>query len=646
MGYMKLLCLLGLLHAAAAMYDWYGVVKLSHSSEYDLTIKTLDETMHLYIAEVNEGAALDVIALDTIVDGAEAFMDTYCTGTAAHLTEIEVDTEKKCVTLTMNIDTTALSTYELHIEEHAHRRRLSGDDVYFAIFARHGIDEWEDSSTHFLKCGASAACGDVSAGADIELECVGDVEHAGHAHGHRRLTTATCQLATIPPSPRPTPAPVAGVPSLPLLANLHDLVTLSWNDNFGVSVAVDGDTVVVGAQGAGVVYVFRTTDGGATYAKVAELKAPDDELSSDLHFGYSVAIQGGTVVVGTDVAGDPYEEPGSVYIYRTSDGGNTYVFVQKLQASEPTYSDGGNFGSSVAIDGGTVAISGGGYVYIFRTTDGGGTWSQVAKLVTSEGVSISRISRPAIAGDVVVAGAPGDDSFGSNAGSVYVFNTTDGGATYDEVAKLGASDAEDGATTGASSDGDTFGSSVAIEGNTVVVGAEKKNQYTGAAYVYRSTDGGATYVEVAILTAADGVAGDMFGASVAIKGDTIAIGATQNNEDYGEPQGEGPGAVYIFRTTDGGATYTQVAKLTVAGGAPHDAFGGAVAMDGVLVAGAKDSGGGGSDCTGYVPESKCNSGSAYVFSLHPDGALGSDAAAARSPLLATVFLGAAAALAH
>ena len=347
---------------AYAAYEWYGVVKLAHSSEYDLTIKTLDETMNLYIAEVNEGATLDVGKLDTIVDGAAAYMQGYCDVQAAHDTEIEVEGTQKCVELTMNTDTTALSTYEIHIGAHAHRRRLSGDDVYFAIFAGHGIAEWEDSSAHFLKCGASAACGDVLASADIELECVGEVDQSGHAHGHRRLTTATCQLATIPPSPRPTPAPVAGVPSLPLLANLHDLVTLSWNDNFGVSVAVDGDTVVVGAGGAGVVYVFRTTDGGATYAKVAELKAPDDELSSDLHFGYSVAIQGGTVVVGTDVAGDPYEEPGSVYIYRTSDGGNTYVFVQKLQASEPTYSDGGNFGSSVAIDGGTVAISGGGYV--------------------------------------------------------------------------------------------------------------------------------------------------------------------------------------------------------------------------------------------------------------------------------------------
>ena len=193
----KLLCLLGL-PAAAAEYEWYGVVKLSHEAQYDLTIKTLDETMNLYIAEVNEGTALDVGKLDTIVDGAAAYMQTYCGTQAAHGTEIEVDTTQKCVELTMNTDTTALSTYEIHIGAHAHRRRLSGDDVYFAIFAGHGIAEWEDSSAHFLKCGTGGPCGDVAASADIELECVGDVDHAGHDHGrrlsgdHDHETTATC----------------------------------------------------------------------------------------------------------------------------------------------------------------------------------------------------------------------------------------------------------------------------------------------------------------------------------------------------------------------------------------------------------------------------------------------------------------------
>ena len=136
---LRSLLFLAIAAPAYAAYEWYGVVKLAHSSEYDLTIKTLDETMNLYIAEVNEGTALDVGKLDTIVDGAEAYMQGYCTTQAAHGTEIEVEGTQKCVELTMNTDTTALSTYEIHIEEHAHRlrRRLSGDDVYFAIFAGH-----------------------------------------------------------------------------------------------------------------------------------------------------------------------------------------------------------------------------------------------------------------------------------------------------------------------------------------------------------------------------------------------------------------------------------------------------------------------------------------------------------------------------
>ena len=152
-----------------------------------MTIKTLTETMNLYIAEINEGAALDVAALDTIADGAEAYMKTYEArdGTIADGDEIDVG-EQTVVTLTMG--TGATTTYELHVGAHSHRRRLSGDDVYFAIFAGHGIDEWEDSSVHFLKCGAGTSptsCGDVTAGTDIELECVGDVDHSGHDHGRR-----------------------------------------------------------------------------------------------------------------------------------------------------------------------------------------------------------------------------------------------------------------------------------------------------------------------------------------------------------------------------------------------------------------------------------------------------------------------------
>ena len=96
---------------------------------------------------------------------------------------------------------------------------------------------------------------------------------------------------------------------------------------------------------------------------------------------------------------------------------------------------------------------------------------------------------------------------GSASGSVYVFRTSDGGATYDQVAKLTAADA---ALV------DYFGNSVAIDGATVVVGAYGDGSASGAAYVFRTSDGGATYGQVAKLTAADAAAFDRFGYSVAI----------------------------------------------------------------------------------------------------------------------------------
>ena len=113
---------------------------------------------------------------------------------------------------------------------------------------------------------------------------------------------------------------------------------------------------------------------------------------------------------------------------------------------------------------------------------------------------------------------------------------------------------------------DYFGISVAIDGNTVVVGADQRYTGTGSAYVFLTTDGGATYGLVAKLTAADGYQSARFGASVAIDGGTIVVGAIQYWRS-------GSGAVYVFRTSDGGVTYGQVAKLTATDGTASDNFG-------------------------------------------------------------------------
>ena len=101
-----------------------------------------------------------------------------------------------------------------------------------------------------------------------------------------------------------------------------------------------------------------------------------------------------------------------------------------------------------------------------------------------------------------------------NSGAAYVYSLSDGGVVY---SKLMASDA-------AADDG--FGSSVAIDGETVVVGAYAKNLLTGAAYVYRTSDGGTTHDQVAKLTS-PGAVGDAFGVSVAIDGAAVVVGASQ-----------------------------------------------------------------------------------------------------------------------
>ena len=367
---------------------------------------------------------------------------------------------------------------------------------------------------------------------------------------------------------------------------------------FGHSVAIDGDTIVIGAPYAGTggaVYVFRASDG----EQLATLTA--DDGAADDGFGYSVAIDGDTIVVGSRNDDDGGSNSGSVYIFRKSWFGDTYAQMAKLTASDAAAGD--CFGTSVAIDGNTVVVgasgdddggSGSGSAYVFRTTDGGATYVEVAKLTASDAASNDWFGvSVAIDGDTLVIGAWGDDHGGFYAGSAYVYRTSDGGATYDQVAKLTASDA---------ASMDLFGEFVAIDGTTVVVGAYGAGT-GGAVYAFRTTDDGATYDEVAKLTATDAAVYDKFGTSVAVDGGTIVVGA-QGDDDAAS----GSGSVYVFRTTDGGATYGQVAKLTAADAAYAAYFGASVAIDGdTTVVGAYGDDDG-SSSTNH------DSGAAYIFS--------------------------------
>ena len=134
----------------------------------------------------------------------------------------------------------------------------------------------------------------------------------------------------------------------------------------------------------------------------------------------------------------------------------------------------------------------------------------------------------------------------------------------------------------------SYGKSVAIDGDIAVVGAPGDSNEKGAAYVLRTTDGGATYVELAKLTASDGGNDHRFGWSVAIDGNTIVVGAP-DTVDAAYP---GPGAAYVYRTTDGWASHTEI-KLTADDAEEQDGVGGAVAIAGsTIVVGAWNQGGG------------------------------------------------------
>ena len=165
-------------------------------------------------------------------------------------------------------------------------------------------------------------------------------------------------------------------------------------------------------------------------------------------------------------------------------------------------------------------------------SDGGATYNQVAKITATDIAASDQFGRSvALDGDTIVVGAFGDDDGGTNSGSAYIFRTDDGGTTYGQVAKLTAADA---------AVGDWFGYKVAIDGATVVVGAYRKGDYTGAAYVYRTTDGGATYAQVAKLTASDAATEDWFGETVATDGQKVVVGAYWDDD-----AGSNSGSAYI-----------------------------------------------------------------------------------------------------
>ena len=337
------------------------------------------------------------------------------------------------------------------------------------------------------------------------------------------------------------------------------------NDFFGRSVAVSGDTIVVGAGlddiGAninqGSAYVFVKPAGGWSGALTENAKLIAADGGFDDQFGFSVAVNGDTIVVGgvfDDIG--PNVSQGSAYVFVKPAEGWSGTLIQnaKLTASDGAAND--ILGTSVAVSGDTIVVGAGlddiganinqGSAYVFVKPAGGwsGALTQNAKLTASDGVASDFFANTGVAliGDTIVVGTQSDD-IGANfdQGSAYVFVKPPGGwsGALTESAKLTASD-------GAPSD--SFGFSVAVSGDTVVVGAPfddiGAHLGQGSAYVFVKPASGwsGALAEEDKLIASDGTAGDEFGRSVAVSGGIIAVGS--DRDDIGA-NGE-QGSAYVF----------------------------------------------------------------------------------------------------
>jgi hypothetical protein len=348
----------------------------------------------------------------------------------------------------------------------------------------------------------------------------------------------------------------------------------SFGDHFGTSIAISGDTLVVGAPDAtvdshayqGSAYVFVRS--GSTWELQQQLIAPDG-LTQD-YFGSSVAISGDTVVVGAYRAAiNDFFDQGAAYVYQRS--GTTWELQQKLIDPAETQ-DNDWFGISVAIDGDTILVgewfddvginSGQGSVLAF--TRSGEVWSLQTSFSSSDGEAGDRFGeRVALSGDTALVGVM-SDAIGSaiEQGSAYIFVRD--GTTWSQQAKLIASD---GAMN------DTFGQSVSLFGDTALVGAPRddngENGNQGSAYVF--TRSGSTWNEQAHLFASDGTENDRFGTSVALNGDKALIGAVLDVTGKSIV-----GSAYVF--TRDQSNWIEQDKLLAADGDSLDNFGNSAAL--------------------------------------------------------------------
>ena len=354
-------------------------------------------------------------------------------------------------------------------------------------------------------------------------------------------------------------------------------------DFFGRSIAVDGNTMIVGVPqddeaggNAGAVYVFVESGGNWTLeAKL--IPSGFGGLFDDL-FGESVAIDGDTAIIGAPIANGGEPRSGAAYVFTRSGG----VWTQQQRVSPGVFQE--NFGEDVAISGTSFIVGaptqglGSGSAYVF--TDNGGTWTQQSQLAPADGAVNDRFgSAVDIDGDTAVAGARFADGAVPDEGAAYVF--TRSGAAWSQQAKLEASDG---------AGGDLFGQSIAVDGTVVVIGAPRADSTTimaagpmddtgadsGVSYVFSGA--GANWTETAILVASDEAGTDQFGTDVDVEGGRVIVGSAGDSSLFGSAEGS------VFAFANNGAGWVEETKFTASDGLGSDQLGSSVALSGTIIA--------------------------------------------------------------
>lgn len=346
-------------------------------------------------------------------------------------------------------------------------------------------------------------------------------------------------------------------------------------DQYGSSVAADGDTVAVGAPfydpagiGTGAVYVYvKGSNGWSNMTQVARLTPSDGGMD---YVGWSVAMSGDTIAAGAIGYTGSNASQGAVYVYTKPAGGWTDMTeTARLTASDPVGND--QMGNSVGISGTTVVTSAKGEGYVFVKAPGGwASETETAKLTTSR--AGSTVYAVAISGGTIVAADNTALISGKAEGAAFVYVRPSGG--WVDATQNAVLTPSDGMKNG------YFGQSVAISGSTIAVGAPDAKDgavpSAGAAYVFiKPSSGWRNMTQTAKLTASPVKSNNRLGWSVATDGNTVVAGALQVTDLYGR----GPGAAYLFSKPVGGwVDEHESAIFQASDGQTGDALGFGVAL--------------------------------------------------------------------